>query len=120
MNWATTRAWRATTHPGVVARFIGLKGYFQVKTRVHLYISGRVQGVFFRDSAQQTAQSCGVTGFVKNLRDSRVELIAEGEDEAIKKLIQWCHSGPPAANVESVEMHHEPYSGEFPDFEVRR
>ena len=120
MNWATTRAWRATTHPGVVARFIGLKGYFQVKTRVHLYISGRVQGVFFRDSAQQTAQSSGVTGFVKNLRDSRVELIAEGEDEAIKKLVQWCHSGPPAASVESVEMRYEPYSGEFPVFEVRR
>src|SRR3989337_3793082 len=109
MNWATT-------HPGVVARFIGLKGYFQVKAGVHLYISGRVQGVFFRDSAQQTAHASGVTGFVKNLRDSRVELIAEGEDEAIKKLIQWCHSGPPAANVESVEIQYEPYNGEFSIF----
>jgi len=92
----------------------------QVKTRVHLYISGRVQGVFFRDSAQQTAQSAGVTGFVKNLRDSRVEVVAEGEDEAIQKLVQWCHSGPPAASVESVEIHYEPYNGEFFIFEVRR
>ena len=91
-----------------------------MKTRVHLYISGRVQGVFFRDSARQAAQSAGVTGFVKNLRDSRVEVVAEGEDEAIKKLVQWCHSGPPAASVESVEMRYEPYSGEFPVFEVRR
>ncbi|MBI5406923.1 MAG: acylphosphatase [Nitrospirae bacterium] len=91
-----------------------------MKTRVHLYISGRVQGVFFRDSARQTAHSAGVTGFVKNLRDSRVEVVAEGEDEAIKKLVQWCHSGPPAANVESVEIHYEPYNGEFFIFEVRR
>src|SRR3989337_4379683 len=113
MNWATT-------HPGVVARFIGLKGYFQVKTRVHLYISGRVQGVFFRDSAQQTAQAAGGTGFVKNLRDGRVEVVAEGEDEAIQKLVQWCHSGPPAASVESVEIQHEPYRGAFFIFETRR
>ena len=114
------KSWAGNCATGVVAQFIGLKGYSQVKTRVHLYISGRVQGVFFRDSAQQAAQSAGVTGFVKNLRDGRVEVVAEGEDEAIQKLVQWCHSGPPAASVESVEIQHEPYRGEFFIFETRR
>lgn len=91
-----------------------------MKTRVHLYISGKVQGVFFRDSARQVAQAAGVSGFVKNLRDGRVEVVAEGEDDAIKTIVQWCHSGPPAASVESVEMHHEVCRGEFSSFEVRK
>ena len=88
--------------------------------RVHLYISGSVQGVFFRDTTRQVAQSVGVTGFVKNLRDGRVEVVAEGENEAVEKLVQWCHAGPPAAVVESVEIHNESYKEEFEIFEVKR
>lgn len=91
-----------------------------MKTRTHLYISGRVQGVFFRDSSRQMAQSMGLTGYVKNLLDGRVEIAAEGEKEDVERLVQWCYIGPPGADVKSVEIHNESYKGEFKIFEVRR
>lgn len=91
-----------------------------MKTRVHLFISGMVQGVFFRDSARQAAQSMEITGYVRNLRDGRVEVVAEGERDAVGKFVQWCHKGPPAAIVESVDIHNEQYIGEFVLFEVKR
>ncbi|MCC7201674.1 MAG: acylphosphatase [Nitrospirae bacterium] len=91
-----------------------------MKTRVHLFINGIVQGVFFRDSAKQVAQSLGITGFVKNLPDGRVELVAEGEKDSVDKLVQWCRKGPPAAIVESVEANPEPYNDEFELFDVKR
>lgn len=91
-----------------------------MKTRVHLFINGIVQGVFFRDSAKQVAQSLGITGFVRNLPDGRVELVAEGEKESVDKLVQWCRKGPPAAVVESVELNPETYKGEFALFDVKR
>ncbi len=95
--------------------------YFRVmKSRVHLFISGMVQGVFFRDSARQIAQSMGITGYVRNLQDGRVELVAEGEMDSVDKLVQWCHKGPPAAIVESVDIESEQYKGEFDLFEVKR
>lgn len=78
-----------------------------------------VQGVFFRDSARQAAQSMEITGYVRNLRDGRVEVVAEGEKDSLDKLVQWCHKGPPAAIVESVDIHNEQYIGEFVLFEVK-
>ncbi len=91
-----------------------------MKTRVHLYINGMVQGVFFRDSARQVAQSMGLSGYIMNLSDGRVEVVIEGEKEGVDSLVQWCHAGPPRAVVKSVEIHTEPYKGEFDVFEVRR
>ena len=91
-----------------------------MKTRVHLFISGAVQGVFFRDSAKQVAQSIGITGYVRNLQDGRVELVAEGELDSVDKLVQWCHKGPPAAIVESVTIESEQFNGEFDLFDVKR
>ena len=91
-----------------------------MKMRAHIYISGRVQGVFFRDSTRQVAQSMGLAGYVKNLSDGRVEIVVEGEKEGVDKLSQWCHIGPPGAIVKSVEIHNELYNGEFKIFEVRR
>lgn len=88
--------------------------------RVHLHINGRVQGVFFRDSTRQMAQSMGLTGYVKNLPDGRVEVVVEGEKENVDQLVKWCHTGPPGAIVSSVEVHNEPYSDEFKIFEIRR
>jgi len=96
------------------------KGHFRVKTRVHLFISGMVQGVFFRDSARQVAQSMGITGYVRNLQDGRVELVAEGEKDSVDTLVQWCHKGPPAAKVVSVDIENEHYIGEFDLFDVKR
>lgn len=91
-----------------------------MKIRAHLYISGRVQGVFFRDSARQAAHYLGLTGYVKNLMDGRVEVIAEGNKDDVDKLVEWCHKGPPDAYVSSVEIHSEAYKNEFEKFEVRR
>ena len=91
-----------------------------MKARVHLFISGMVQGVFFRDSARQAAQSMEITGYVRNLRDGRVEVVAEGERDTVDKFVQWCDKGPPAAIVESVDVQNEQYQGEFDLFEVKR
>jgi len=88
------------------------------KVRAHLYISGRVQGVFFRDHTRRKALSLGVNGFVKNLWDGRVEVVIEGEEEAVEELINWCHKGPPLAKVEKVEVAYEPYVGEFDGFKI--
>jgi len=86
--------------------------------RVHLYISGVVQGVFFRDSARRIARSLGVSGWVRNLWDGRVEMVVEGDKEAVDKMVEWCHQGPPGAIVKSVEKTEEDYSGEFSDFDI--
>lgn len=66
-------------------------------------VTGRVQGVFFRDSCRQEASRLGVAGSARNLPDGTVEVIAEGEDEAVIALINWCKEGPSYADVDSVE-----------------
>jgi acylphosphatase len=68
----------------------------------HFLVSGQVQGVFFRASAESTARRLGLTGWVRNLRDGRVELIACGEEVPLKELEQWLWQGPPHARVEQV------------------
>lgn len=87
--------------------------------RAHVYISGRVQGVFFRANTKRMADSLGVKGWVRNLMDGRVEAIFEGGEENVKRLIEWCWKGPPAARVDNVEVKWEEYKGEFSDFRVR-
>ena len=87
--------------------------------RVHVYISGRVQGVFFRAETQRTAKGFNLTGWVRNMADGRVEAVFEGDDENVDKMLAWCHSGPPAARVENITVKEEPYTGEFRDFSVK-
>lgn len=87
--------------------------------RVHMLISGRVQGVFFRANAQEVAQRLGLAGYVRNLPDGRVEVVAEGEEEALRRLIEWCHQGPPLARVERVEVRWQNPTGEFSGFHIR-
>ncbi|MCD6263399.1 acylphosphatase [Candidatus Bathyarchaeota archaeon] len=87
--------------------------------RVHLYIYGHVQGVFFRSTMRKIAESLGLTGWVRNLRDGRVEAVVEGEEEKVERLIAWCHRGPPTAYVTKVEVTREPYKGEFKDFTIQ-
>jgi len=65
-----------------------------MKTNVHVIISGRVQGVWFRASAKQTAEQLGLTGWVRNTADGNVEAIFEGEEDIVKEMIDWCHCGP--------------------------
>jgi acylphosphatase len=70
----------------------------------HLTISGRVQGVFFRDSLRREAQSRGVAGWARNTRDGTVEAVLEGSAEDVERVIEWCHRGPSGAEVSDVEV----------------
>lgn len=82
-------------------------------------VSGDVQGVFFRASAQEIARRLDLTGWVRNLADGRVELIACGAETALGQLEQWLWQGPPRARVQQVESQETP-AEPFPDFTVRR
>ena len=87
--------------------------------RVHLFISGRVQGVFFRYNTKKVAEKLGVFGWVRNLEDGRVEVVAEGEEDKIDKLIEFCKRGPPLARVDKVEVKEEEFRGKFDRFEIK-
>jgi len=86
--------------------------------RIHVYISGKVQGVFFRAETQRTAMALKLTGWVRNMEDGRVEALFEGEDTEVDKMIDWCHIGPPAARVDRVEFLEEPYAGNLHSFKI--
>lgn len=86
--------------------------------RAHIFIHGRVQGVGFRHFTKRNAQSLGLTGWVRNLSDGRVEAVFEGEEEDIKKMIKACRKGPPASQVSDVDVSWERTRGEFDHFRV--
>jgi acylphosphatase len=88
--------------------------------RVHVYISGYVQGVFFRGATKRAATGLNLTGWVRNMDDGRVEAVLEGADAAVEKMIAWCKSGPPAARVDQVSIIEEHYTGAFSDFNINR
>jgi acylphosphatase len=88
--------------------------------RVHLIVRGIVQGVGFRYHTQQAAAQYGVTGYVRNLPNGTVEIVAEGDSASIGQLIDWAKWGPPSAHVESVDITHYPPTDEFDDFVIRR
>ncbi len=87
--------------------------------RVHVYIRGLVQGVFFRYHLQRLARKLGVKGWVRNLPDGRVEAVMEGRKEALEQMLDFCRRGPPGAVVEGVEAEWGKAEGQFRDFEVR-
>ncbi|MFO7965935.1 MAG: acylphosphatase [Desulfobacterales bacterium] len=89
------------------------------RTRAHVMISGRVQGVFFRVETRETALRKEVTGWVRNTRDGRVEAVFEGNDEEVQQMIQWCRKGPPGARVNHVDIEQEEFRNEFDTFSVR-
>jgi acylphosphatase len=80
--------------------------------RRRVVVSGRVQGVFFRDSCQRAAADAGVTGWVRNRRDGAVEAVFEGDDVAVESMVSWCHNGPSHARVDQVEVTSEEPQGE--------
>jgi len=90
-----------------------------MKSRIHVFLSGRVQGVFFRDFTRRWAQILGLTGWVRNVFDGRVEVLAEGEEEKLKMLLEKLKEGPPLARVENMEVSWEDYKAEFNDFTVK-
>jgi acylphosphatase len=79
-----------------------------VVVRRHVLVSGRVQGVWFRDTCSRQARAAGVTGWVRNTPDGRVEAVFEGEPEAVEQMVTWCRHGPPRAVVTGVEVKDEP------------
>ncbi len=90
------------------------------KARVRAQIEGRVQGVFFRASAEAEANRLGVKGWVRNRPEGSVELVAEGERENLDDLIAWCRRGPRHAEVERVQVDWEEFTGEFSSFRITR
>ncbi len=89
--------------------------------RIHLFVRGRVQGVYFRATAQREARQHGLSGWVKNRTDGSVEIVAEGEEDDVKDFLAWAHSsGPSTARVDDVEVRWRSYTGEYTDFRITR
>lgn len=87
--------------------------------KVHLYITGKVQGVFFRQTLKVVAKKNNSRGWVRNLEDGRVEAMIEGRNVDISHIIEWCNTGPANSRVEQVEIKDEKYiKDEFSDFNV--
>ncbi len=86
--------------------------------RIRAFVSGRVQGVYFRAETRQQAFQLCVTGWVRNLPDGRVEVLAEGNEQSVRDLISWCRQGPPRSRVDQVEECIEIYTGEYDSFEI--
>jgi acylphosphatase len=94
-------------------------GMHEGRRAVLISVSGRVQGVWYRASAQAAAARLGVAGWARNLPGGEVEVRAEGSPEAVDRMIAWCRQGPPAALVESVAVREVPVGG-LAGFEIRR
>jgi len=90
------------------------------RVRAEVVVRGRVQGVFFRASAQQEGLRLGLTGEVSNLPDGSVEAIVEGDKKAVDEFVAWCRRGPPSAEVEDVQVKLRPPRDEFRTFTVAR
>ena len=89
-------------------------------TRAHVVVSGQVQGVWFRGGLQTQARERGVTGWVRNLPDEKVEAVLEGEETEVRAVVDWCRRGPPGARVDEVGVDWFPWRGEFEDLRITR
>ena len=87
--------------------------------QIHIFITGRVQGVFFRQSTRVMAITNNVNGWVRNLDDGRVEIVAQGQEQDIDNLTNWCRTGPANSRVDEFEQKEESITEEFENFEVR-
>ncbi len=86
--------------------------------KIHLLISGNVQGVFYRTNTKKKAEEFGLTGWVKNTLDNEVEILAEGEEENLKRLIKWCYNGSENAVVEGIKIKWGDCENKFDKFEI--
>jgi acylphosphatase len=89
-----------------------------LKARAHVFVSGRVQGVFFRAETADFARGHQVTGWVRNLPDGRVEAVFEGEKMNVEEAVEFCKRGPPGAYVHDLQVIWGDWKGEFRDFRV--
>jgi acylphosphatase len=88
------------------------------KQRVHILIRGKVQGVFFRQALKVFAIKNNVYGWVRNLKDNRVEALLEGDSNAVNLIVEWAHHGPANARVDEIKFNNEEFKNEFTSFEV--
>lgn len=86
--------------------------------QLHVIVSGRVQGVAYRYFAEKQANDLGLTGWVRNLHDGRVEVLAEGERAGLERLLECLRAGPRMARVEAADVEWREYTGDFPDFRI--
>jgi acylphosphatase len=91
-----------------------------MKKAAKIVVSGIVQGVFYRQFIKDNAEEFKLKGFVRNLEDGNVEIIAEGEGENIKKMVEACKKGPSHAQIRNVSVEERNYSGDFKEFKVLR
>jgi acylphosphatase len=89
-----------------------------MKVRVHVAVQGRVQGVFFRWETRRRAHKEGVTGWIRNLPDGRVEGVFEGDKIQVERVVDFCRRGPLGARVQSIQVNYEEFKGEFSDFRI--
>ncbi|MDD3399488.1 MAG: acylphosphatase [Candidatus Pacebacteria bacterium] len=89
------------------------------KIRAHVFVSGRVQGVFFRDKTRRKAEELNVQGWVRNLPDGKVEAVFEGAKESVEQMVDWVREGPAFAQVDNMELSWQDHTGEYNDFEIR-
>ena len=88
--------------------------------RAHLIVRGGVQGVFFRACTRDEAERLGVTGWVRNRPEGTVEVLLEGVEEEVDRIVEWCRQGPPIARVDEVSVEMASYRGEFGSFRIIR
>ena len=86
--------------------------------RVHIFISGKVQGVFFRQALKVIAKKNNVSGWVRNLIDKRVEAMLEGDNKSVNLVVEWAKIGPANSHVDNIEINNEEFKNEFLTFEV--
>ena len=91
----------------------------QEKSRARLFVSGHVQGVFFRASTRAKAKQLELTGWVKNLEGGEVEAVFEGKKENVDELIKWARRNPGLSRIDKLKISEEPYKGEFEEFKVK-
>jgi acylphosphatase len=89
-----------------------------MKVRARVIVSGRVQGVYYRAYAVDKARVLAITGWIRNMRGGSVEAVFEGEENAVREMVDWCSEGSPSSRVERVEVEWEEPSGEFAGFSV--
>jgi acylphosphatase len=86
--------------------------------RAHIYIGGRVQGVFFRVQTRSEAIKRSVTGWIRNKSDGKVEAVFEGEEKNVQRIIDFCRKGPPNADVTKIDIQWEEFTGKFSEFKI--
>jgi len=89
-----------------------------LNVRMHVYASGMVQGVFFRAETAEIAERLGLSGWVRNLTDGRVEALFEGQEDKVEEVVEFCRRGPSGAHVSNLDVKREEWTGEFRRFTI--